>query len=162
MPHGPIPTTTRQRIQLANTHERTLSWTKGFLYIEPSRCWTNDDNNLHIGFNHTDHLIRPGDEVCASQMASGISQSLSNGTPGITAHHPGLYSPITILLHRHSHHHNHHHICTNHHHLHHAHLQRRPLTTTGEIALIILIRLSINPHIYVRPYFHLVNTSRHL
>ena len=95
LPRGLSPSETRKRIQQTNSHLRLLCWTKGFLFIEPSCYWMDGTDQLNVGLYHTDHLhlVRPGNNILARQMASAISVSLSNRSPGTVTRHLESYSP---------------------------------------------------------------------
>ena len=79
LPRDQFPSERRNRIQQTNYMLKSKCWTKGFKYIEPSSQWVSATGELESGLYFKDHLhlIRPGNNILAMQMASIVSVALS-------------------------------------------------------------------------------------
>ena len=79
LPRYQFPSERRNRIQQTNYMLKSKCWTKGFKYIEPSSQWVSATGELESGLYFKDHLhlIRPGNNILAMQMASIVSVALS-------------------------------------------------------------------------------------
>ena len=78
LPRDQFPSERRNLIQQTNYMLKSKCWTKGFKYIEPSSQWVSATGELGSGLYFKDHLhlIRPGNNILAMQMASIVSVAL--------------------------------------------------------------------------------------
>ena len=79
LPRDQFPSERRNRIQQTNYMLKSKCWNKGFKYIAPSSQWVSATGELESGLYFKDHLhlIRPGNNILAMQMASIVSVALS-------------------------------------------------------------------------------------